>query len=152
MRNKYQHKFDLDKVKSKVNSYKPSLNSYISQLEAPFENDRKQELNNDDPWINTVNSNVYYNKSDADNHIGILDRIDRSLARYGDTDSKGMPIANKYRELLDTLIEQWKKDYPEGNEKELGDVILSWYKDILKPDIAKDTSVDKQLRNYIIGD
>ena len=103
-------------------------------------------------WENNVNTNIFYNKSDEENNIGILDRIDRSLTRYKDKDIKGIPLSTKYRELFDNFIDQLKKDYPEGNEKELGDIILSWYKETLRPDIAKDTSVDKQLKNYIVGD
>ena len=103
-------------------------------------------------WENNINTNVFYNKSDEENKIGILDRIDRSLSRYKNKDTKGIPLSTKYRELFDNFIDQLKKDYPEGNEKELGDVIKSWYKETLRPDIAKDTSVDKQLKNYMVGD
>ena len=135
--------------------YIPNEASYVSFLKTQNKpkNDEKNNItNNEITWENIVNNNMFYNKNDADNGIGILDRIDRSLKAYKDVDTKGIRISSKYRKLLDNMLDQLKAEYPEGNEEELGDVIKSWYNDILKPELSKETSVNKKLQNYIVGD
>ena len=135
--------------------YIPNKDSYVSFLKTQNKpkNDEKNNItNNEITWENIVNNNMFYNKNDADNGIGILDRIDRSLKAYKDVDTKGIRISSKYRKLLDNVLDQLKAEYPEGNEEELGDVIKSWYNDILKPELSKETSVNKKLQNYIVGD
>ena len=143
--NNYQLKSEIDKLEYQFSQGLISKEDVLKRI---------KELSNpeDNSWENVVNTNIFYNDNDKNKNIGILDRIDRSLARYDDEDANGMPLAAKYRELLNNLISQWKKDYPEGNEEELGNTIKSWYKYILRPDIAKDASVGKQLQNYIVGD
>ena len=152
-------KRELDALKT--NNYQ--LKSEIEKLEYQFENGliskedvftKMKELTNleDSSWKDIVNASFSNNKNDADNGIGILDRIDRSLKAYKDIDTKGMRISDKYHKLLDDILDQLKTQYPEGNEEELGDIIKTWYNQTLKPEIAKDTSVDKKLKNYVVTD
>ena len=157
---------EIENIKRKLDALKTNkyhLKSEISKIENEFMQgliskedvfDKIKELSNskDDSWENVVNSSFSNNKNDADNGIGILDRIDRSLKAYKDVDTKGIRISSKYRKLLDNMLDQLKAEYPEGNEEELGDVIKSWYNDILKPELSKETSVNKKLQNYIVGD
>ena len=157
---------EIENIKRELDALKTNkyhLKSEISKIENEFMQgliskedvfDKIKELSNskDDSWENVVNSSFSNNKNDADNGIGILDRIDRSLKAYKDVDTKGIRISSKYRKLLDNVLDQLKAEYPEGNEEELGDVIKSWYNDILKPELSKETSVNKKLQNYIVGD
>lgn len=103
-------------------------------------------------WEEIVNNSFFNSNNDAENGIGILDRIDRSLKAYKDVDTKGIRLSGKYHKLLDNILDQLKAQYPEGNEEEVGDVIKSWYNDILKPEIAKDSSVGQKLKNYVVTD
>ena len=157
---------EIENIKRKLDALKTNkyhLKSEISKIENEFMQgliskedvfDKIKELSNskDDSWENVINSSFSNNKNDADNGIGILDRIDRSLKAHKDVDTKGIRISSKYRKLLDNMLDQLKAEYPEGNEEELGDVIKSWYNDILKPELSKETSVNKKLQNYIVGD
>lgn len=152
-------KRELDALKT--NNYQ--LKSEIEKLEYQFEQGliskedvfaKMKELVNhkDNSWEDTVNASFSNSKNDAENGIGILDRIDRSLKAYKDVDTKGIRLSGKYHKLLDNILDQLKAQYPEGNEEEVGNVIKSWYNDILKPEIAKDSSVGQKLKNYVVTD
>ena len=144
--NNYQLKSEVDKLEYQY------MHGLISKDDVWK---KMKELSNpeeDNSWESTVNSSFFNNTNDAENGIGILDRIDRSLKAYKDVDTKGIRLSGKYHKLLDNILDQLKAQYPEGNEEEVGDVIKSWYNDILKPEIAKDSSVGQKLKNYVVTD
>ena len=156
----------IEKIRQELDALKTNkyqLRSEISRLEYQFEQGliskreilaKIKELSdpNDNRWENVVNASFSSNNTDRKNGIGILDRIDRSLKAYKDVDTKGMRISDKYHKLLDDILDQLKTQYPEGNEEELGNIIKTWYNQTLKPEITKDTSVDKKLKNYVVTD
>ena len=156
----------IEKIRQELDALKTNkyqLRSEISRLEYQFEQGliskreilaKIKELSdpNDNRWENVVNASFSSNNTDRKNGIGILDRIDRSLKAYKDVDTKGMSISDKYHKLLDDILDQLKTQYPEGNEEELGNIIKTWYNQTLKPEITKDTSVDKKLKNYVVTD